>query len=465
MPSRKPESDWRRGLHQRRARGGPRCYPPAPTLLRPRPPVDWRSPPGSRRSACRTPSPTRWRRPAWRAARSTGAAKRGPSRRSRRTPARSWSSGPTWAPSRSSRVLGEARPTPGRAGLFHPTAPSPSFALLDPADVVRQSWDGGALAVINGAFFETPGQPSSQVAFPLATGGFVVTGGSSPYGPGRPGAAGKRWGRPLRALGLDTLALVADYDRQSGAPLGQPGFQRRRRELRAGRPPNAASRRASTCSGPSTQRRGRREPKPWSSSPATGEPASAPRRPWLPDWARRRPPRSRSTAGPPCWSGPHAPARSTSPPPSGAGPSRSPTSSSSDSADAPLRHPVLRPRPRVRRHATDAGRRPLGPAPTGSRTRSRRRLASWRATSPRCPGSGSIALATDGMNMAGGRPPQPEITSTDAATGGLGRPVGPTPRRTGRSRRRTPGAAPGRCPWATATCSPVPVARSSASGR
>ena len=117
----------------------------------------------------------------------------------------------------------------GPPGFFHPTAPSPSFALLDPAEVVRQSWDGGALAVINGAFFETPGQPSSQIAFPLAVGGAVVTGGSSPYGPGRPGARGRRWGQPLRALGLDTLAdggpRVAEYDRQSGAPLGQPGFR------------------------------------------------------------------------------------------------------------------------------------------------------------------------------------------------------------------------------------------------
>lgn len=52
----------------------------------------------------------------------------------------------------------------------------------------------------------------------------MVTGGSSPYGPSRTGAGGKRWGRALRVLGLDTLARVADYDRPSGAPLGQPGF-------------------------------------------------------------------------------------------------------------------------------------------------------------------------------------------------------------------------------------------------
>ncbi len=127
-----------------------------------------------------------------------------------------------------SQRLGEATDA-GPPGLFHPSAPSPSFALLDPGEVVRQSWDGGALAVINGAFFETPGQPSSQIAFPLAVNGRVVTGGSSPYGPGRPGAQGKRWSRPLRALGLDALASgaprVADYDRQSGEPLGQPGFR------------------------------------------------------------------------------------------------------------------------------------------------------------------------------------------------------------------------------------------------
>ena len=122
------------------------------------------------------------------------------------------------------QVLG-AETAAGPRGFYHPTAASPPFALLDPADVVRPMWDRGALSVMNAAFFETPGQPSSPIAFPLAIGGRVVTGGSSPYGPGRPGAAGRRWGRPLRALGLDTLARVADYDRRTGAPLGQPGFE------------------------------------------------------------------------------------------------------------------------------------------------------------------------------------------------------------------------------------------------
>ena len=122
------------------------------------------------------------------------------------------------------QVLGPEAGAGGR-GLYHPAAPSPAFALLDPDAVVEEAWDGGALAVMNGAFFETPGQPSSQVAFPLAVGGRVATGGSSPYGPGRPGAAGERWGRALRALGLDTLARVADHDRRTGAPLGRPGFE------------------------------------------------------------------------------------------------------------------------------------------------------------------------------------------------------------------------------------------------
>ena len=141
------------------------------------------------------------------------------------------------------QVLGDSV-GPGGPGLYHPTAPSPSFALLDPAGVVRRARDRGALAVMNGAFFETPGEPSSQIAFPLAiadpggvaVGGRVVTGGSSPYGPGRPGAGARRWGRPLRALGLDAPtdpptagaglgARVVDVDRQSGAPLGRPGFR------------------------------------------------------------------------------------------------------------------------------------------------------------------------------------------------------------------------------------------------
>lgn len=113
----------------------------------------------------------------------------------------------------------------GPPSFYHPAAPSPAFALLDPANVVRQSWDRGALSVMNGAFFETPGQPSSQIAFPVAAGGAVVTGGSSPYGPGRPSARGTRWAQPLRVLVLDTLARVAEYDRGTGAPLTEPGFR------------------------------------------------------------------------------------------------------------------------------------------------------------------------------------------------------------------------------------------------
>ena len=114
----------------------------------------------------------------------------------------------------------------GAASAFHPAAPSPRFLPLDPAAAVRQvEARGGALAVLNGAFFETPGEPTTQIAFPVARAGRVVTGGSSPYGPGRPGAEGERWGRPLRALGLgDTVAHVASYDPVTGSPLDQPAF-------------------------------------------------------------------------------------------------------------------------------------------------------------------------------------------------------------------------------------------------
>ena len=114
----------------------------------------------------------------------------------------------------------------GAASAFHPTAPSPRFLPLDPAAVVRQAEArGAALAVLNGAFFETPGEPTTHLAFPIVRAGGVVTGGSSPYGPGRPGAEGERWGRPLRALGLgDTVAHVAEYEHGTGSPLGEPTF-------------------------------------------------------------------------------------------------------------------------------------------------------------------------------------------------------------------------------------------------
>ena len=52
----------------------------------------------------------------------------------------------------------------------------------------------------------------------------MATGGSSPYGPGRPGAEAARWGRPLRALGLDTAVHVAPYDASTGAPLDRSAF-------------------------------------------------------------------------------------------------------------------------------------------------------------------------------------------------------------------------------------------------
>ena len=122
------------------------------------------------------------------------------------------------------QVLGARVEGGDAASHFHPSAPSPMFGMLAPVEAVRQS-GAGALAVVNGAFFETPGRPSTQIAFPLARGGAVVTGGSSPYGPGRPGAEAARWGRPLRALGLGgAVAHVAAYDAGSGAPLDQAAF-------------------------------------------------------------------------------------------------------------------------------------------------------------------------------------------------------------------------------------------------
>ncbi len=112
------------------------------------------------------------------------------------------------------------------AGAFHPSAPSPRFETMPPGALIRQqSADDRLLAVVNGAFFETPGEVSTQLAFPLVEAGRVVTGGSSPYGPGRPGAAAKRWGRPLRALGLlDRAVRVVDYDPATGAPLDGAAF-------------------------------------------------------------------------------------------------------------------------------------------------------------------------------------------------------------------------------------------------
>ena len=126
------------------------------------------------------------------------------------------------------QVLGDTVRAPEAPGAFHPTAPSPAFAMMAADSVVkraRSEADGELLAVMNGAFFETPGRTSTQLAFPVASGGTVVTGGSSPNGPGRPGASGRRWDQPLRVLALGTPAAhIAHYDHASGAPLGAPPF-------------------------------------------------------------------------------------------------------------------------------------------------------------------------------------------------------------------------------------------------
>ncbi|MEO0556643.1 MAG: hypothetical protein AAF170_00530 [Bacteroidota bacterium] len=109
---------------------------------------------------------------------------------------------------------------------FHPTAASPRVELMEMADVVRQQTaDDRLLTVLNGAFFETPGEPASQLAYPIAENGRVATGGSSPYGPGRPGAETERWSQPLRALGLaDTVVHIMDYDPTTGVPLDSAAF-------------------------------------------------------------------------------------------------------------------------------------------------------------------------------------------------------------------------------------------------
>lgn len=138
----------------------------------------------------------------------------------------------TWADLRGvlvEQTMGAAFDSTG-PGFYHPSVQSHVFRTVAPQTVVAQlrgaNGDGEALAVINGAFFESPGAGVTQIAFPVSQSGRVVTGGSSPYGPGRPDAAGMRWDAPLRVLGVrDTLAHVADYDASTGAPLGTGPFR------------------------------------------------------------------------------------------------------------------------------------------------------------------------------------------------------------------------------------------------
>lgn len=112
-----------------------------------------------------------------------------------------------------SRAAPESRYLPG--------APSPFVSTLSSdAAVARVRSCRRALAVINGAFLETPAAPPTQIAFPLKVAGRVVSGGSSPYGPGAPGSTGRRWSVPLRALILDSATVrVEPYSAADGAPL------------------------------------------------------------------------------------------------------------------------------------------------------------------------------------------------------------------------------------------------------
>ena len=67
-----------------------------------------------------------------------------------------------------------------QAGRYYPGAASPHFTRIPP----RQVQDGcrSGFSVINFSFFEEY-DPGTRLSFPLKSGGTVLTGGSSPYGP------------------------------------------------------------------------------------------------------------------------------------------------------------------------------------------------------------------------------------------------------------------------------------------
>ncbi len=133
-----------------------------------------------------------------------------------------------WADLREVRleqILADTVAAPEAPGYFARGSRSPMFGMLSMAEVTSRVRKARPLAVINGAFFETPREPSTRLAFPIARSGEIVTGGSSPNGPGSPGASGERWDRPLRALAMDTPeAHIVDVDPASGAPLGAGDF-------------------------------------------------------------------------------------------------------------------------------------------------------------------------------------------------------------------------------------------------
>ena len=111
------------------------------------------------------------------------------------------------------QVTGASDASPG-AGRYFPGAASPRFTRIPPGPA-----QDGCFSLVNFSFFEEY-DPSTRLSFPVKSGGTVVTGGSSPYGPSAAPADPYYRTVSLQALTWnDKGAAIAPYDPARGTPL------------------------------------------------------------------------------------------------------------------------------------------------------------------------------------------------------------------------------------------------------
>lgn len=113
------------------------------------------------------------------------------------------------------------------AGLYYPRSGSGEFTRLDAKAVLknyRAAHGNKVQALLNCGFFERY-DPQTELSFPIKRAGRVITGGSSPYGPG-PNPRDERYlNVVLKALVWNDQSVdIQDYDHLTGGILNDSNF-------------------------------------------------------------------------------------------------------------------------------------------------------------------------------------------------------------------------------------------------
>jgi hypothetical protein len=125
------------------------------------------------------------------------------------------------------QILGERdAAAPTDPGAYYPGSQSPRFVRIPAVQAqgsCRSRFGSKAFSVVNASFFEEYDR-STRLSFPVKTGGVLISGGSSPWGP-VPTPKDRRYRDVrLRALRWDERGVAIDgYDPATGAPLDAPG--------------------------------------------------------------------------------------------------------------------------------------------------------------------------------------------------------------------------------------------------